>query len=78
MGLDMYLEKSIYVGNHYTTRKVEGSLSITVDDKLLVEGLEDLASVRYRVAYWRKANAIHKWFVDHVQDGVDDCGEYYV
>ena len=27
-----------------------------------------------QVAYWRKANAIHKWFVDHVQDGEDDCG----
>ena len=25
------------------------------------------------VAYWRKANAIHDWFVNHVQDGVDDC-----
>ena len=29
-----------------------------------------------QVAYWRKANAIHKWFVDHVQDGEDDC-EYH-
>jgi hypothetical protein len=28
--------------------------------------------------YWRKANAIHKWFVDNVQDGTDDCGEYRV
>lgn len=26
-----------------------------------------------QVAYWRKANAIHDWFVEHVQDGVDDC-----
>ena len=26
------------------------------------------------VAYWRKANAIHKWFVDNVQNGDDDCG----
>lgn len=26
------------------------------------------------VGYWRKANAIHKWFVDNVQDGLDDCG----
>ena len=26
-----------------------------------------------QVGYWRKANAIHKWFVDHIQDGVDDC-----
>lgn len=25
------------------------------------------------VAYWRKANAVHKWFVDHVQGGEDDC-----
>ena len=27
------------------------------------------------VAYWRKANAIHRWFVDHVQNGVDKCQE---
>lgn len=25
------------------------------------------------VGYWRKANAIHNWFVENVQDGVDDC-----
>lgn len=25
------------------------------------------------VGYWRKANAIHKWFVDNIQDGEDDC-----
>jgi hypothetical protein len=30
------------------------------------------------VAYWRKANHIHKWFVDNVQSGNDDCGKYYV
>lgn len=24
-------------------------------------------------AYWRKANAIHKWFVDNICGGVDDC-----
>ena len=26
-----------------------------------------------QVAYWRKFNALHKWFVNHVQDGVDEC-----
>ena len=26
------------------------------------------------VAYWRKANAIHKWFVDNCQNGEDECG----
>lgn len=30
------------------------------------------------VAYWRKANAIHNWFVQNVQDGEDNCGEYPV
>lgn len=30
------------------------------------------------IAYWRKANAIHKWFVDNVQNGVDDCSLYEV
>ena len=27
------------------------------------------------VAYWRKANAVHKWFVENVQDGEDQNGE---
>jgi hypothetical protein len=30
------------------------------------------------IAYWRKANQIHHWFVYNVQDCVDDCGEYKV
>jgi hypothetical protein len=28
--------------------------------------------------YWRKANAIHNWFVQNVQNGVDDCDIYLV
>ena len=27
---------------------------------------------------WRKANWIHKWFVDNIQNGIDDCGEHDV
>lgn len=34
--------------------------------------------IHEQVGCWRKANAIHKWFVDNVQDGVDDCGYYEV
>lgn len=30
------------------------------------------------IGYWRKANHIHKWFVDCVQDGEDDCEKYEV
>jgi hypothetical protein len=36
------------------------------------------AGVQMTVAYWRKENAIHQWFVDNVQDGEDNCAEYYV
>ncbi len=28
-----------------------------------------------QVGQWRKANAIHRWFVDRVQGGEDDCRE---
>ena len=37
-----------------------------------------LSESTYTVCEWRKANAIHKWFVDHVQGGKDDCGRYPV
>ena len=28
--------------------------------------------------YWRKANQIHRWFVENVQNSVDNCAMYYV
>ena len=34
--------------------------------------------VSVNVAYWRKVNSVHGWFVENVQRGEDDCGEYYV
>lgn len=33
-------------------------------------------SIIEQVGYWRKANHIHNWFVENVQDGQDDC-EYH-
>jgi len=27
------------------------------------------------LGYWRKANAIHAWFVKNVQNGIDECQE---
>jgi hypothetical protein len=30
------------------------------------------------VAYWRKFNALHGWFVEQIQHGVDDCGSYEI
>lgn len=33
---------------------------------------------RYQVGYWRKANAIHQWFVNKCAKGEDDCKPIYV
>lgn len=30
-------------------------------------------SIFEEVGYWRKANHIHNWFVENIQDGIDDC-----
>ena len=29
------------------------------------------------VGYWRKSNQIHNWFVQNVQDGIDDCDYHH-
>jgi hypothetical protein len=34
--------------------------------------------IRVTVGYWRKSNQIHKWFVDHCQDGRDECQYTYI
>ena len=35
-------------------------------------------SIKLPLAYWRKANHIHGWFVKNVQGGNDNCAEYSV
>ena len=34
-------------------------------------------TIMEEVGYWRKANQIHAWFVDKVQDGEDDCDYHH-
>jgi hypothetical protein len=78
MGLDMYLNKKIYVGGHYDHRNAKGSVDITVGDFEIKLDATEVGEISCQVGYWRKANAIHQWFVENVQDGKDDCEEYYV
>lgn len=33
--------------------------------------------IKEQIGYWRKANQIHSWFVNHVQDGEDDCNYHH-
>ena len=36
------------------------------------------ATIFEEVAYWLKANHIHNWFVQNLQDGVDECQYVFV
>jgi hypothetical protein len=78
MGLDMYLSKKAYVKNwdHETDGKF--LVSVTKDGEPTAVKPERVKYVVEEVMYWRKANAIHAWFVKNVQDGVDDCRYAYV
>jgi hypothetical protein len=79
MGLDMYLTKKYYVKN-YDFMKPEDKHIITIlkGGKPTSIPTDKITYIETDAMYWRKANAIHKWFVDNVQDGNDDCGDYYV
>jgi hypothetical protein len=86
MGLDMYLTKSEYFSindglaersNDYREKHQKGMAIAEI------AGLHPYTAwggieVTATVAYWRKANQVHAWFVKNVQNGVDDCGKYYV
>lgn len=73
MGLDMYLTKRTYIGANYKHRKVVATIAITKDGEPVNIDPKKVSSIEEHVGYWRKANHIHKWFVDNVQDGVDEC-----
>jgi hypothetical protein len=55
----------------------EKQLKAAIDAALNTE-LGTISHLTIDVGYWRKANAIHNWFVKTVQDGVDECQEYTV
>lgn len=90
MGLDMYLYAEKYVSGVEWERDENGvpSSKPSAEFSAIVEtaGLElddlraDYPSARlmFQVAYWRKVNAVHKWFVDNCGAGVDECQPYDV
>lgn len=75
MGLDMTLSKKTYIGNRWAEAIKDKEVV-----KIGVDGVKDerVSEIVEHIADWRKANAIHAWFVENVQDGNDNCGEYYV
>ncbi len=75
MGLDMYLSAKRYVSEY---RKSDEALRGELNKLTELTGGLEIQEVSCEAMYWRKANAIHMWFVKNVQDGVDNCGSYYV
>ena len=80
MGLDMYLTKHTYV-EQWNNQPKNKRYSVTVKrgGKIITSvKSERVTYVIEEIAYWRKANAIHRWFVDNCADGVDDCRDIEV
>lgn len=83
MGLDMYLEAEEYLPGWEHTKDTERARLVATleaagfSPDVLAPGSPS-ATINVHVGYWRKANAIHRWFVEHVQGGKDDCDRYYV
>lgn len=81
MGLDMYLKARRYVEKYadYRTKALAPAYTslATLYPELDNDDIYGFEVSRV-VAYWRKANQVHNWFVEECQRGVDDCRETYV
>lgn len=75
MGLDMYLIAKRYISPYDPADAELTELAKAIN---FGDGTMEVREVTFEAMYWRKANAIHWWFVDNIQDGVDNCAEYYV
>lgn len=79
MGLDMYLSKRTYVRNWEHQKPEERhEVVVTKGGQPTKINPNKVTYIIEEAGYWRKANQIHRWFVENVQNGVDNCGEYYV
>lgn len=76
MGLDQYLNAKRFLWDLGDDPDVK----LAIDIGAMFPELKGKRAqeVKSEIFYWRKCNQIHKWFVDNVQDGVDDCGYYPV
>lgn len=80
----MYLYARKYVSrfDYYNGERIERgdytALCETAPADLTKYGDFTGIQIDYPVAYWRKANAIHGWFVKECAGGVDECQPIYV
>lgn len=75
MGLDMFLRgKRICYNDGEKIQQLFPELEGKVDNF----GGPVIRGIEIEAGYWRKANAIHRWFVNNVQDGRDECQSTHV
>lgn len=80
MGLDMYMSKKTYV-KQWSHNQPEDQFTVSVKrgtKKFTAIKPERVSYIVEEIGYWRKFNALHNWFVQKTQDGVDECQESYV
>lgn len=79
MGLDMQAVRRVYMQKRDRNGETGYKVKVTRKGKP-VPGIssDKVYSIELHAMYWRKANHIHAWFVDNVQDGNDDGGTYPV
>ena len=80
MGLDMNLYRKKYVKNWDYMKPSERHTVSVKKGRLIRRDInpDKVVFIVEEVAEWRKANAIHAWFVNNVQDGNDDCQSHWV
>jgi hypothetical protein len=76
MGLDMYLTAKVSTKNW--SFEPENNFNVKVTNNGIPLKLPEITGVTVNVGYWRKANAIHGWFVDNCQNGIDECQKTHV
>jgi len=69
MGLDMYLIRKTYAKNWDHREKRHKITKRNLGKELKHINPEKINYIEEEVGYWRKANAIHSWFVKNIQNG---------
>lgn len=93
MGLDMYLKRYEYISTldydddtkaHKRVKKFKVNIKKELDDgttkdiEYEVDTPTSGIELEIPVAYWRKANAIHRWFLENTGQEEDKCQKIYI
>ena len=86
MGLDMYLKAEAYLGKYVCGFRDPEDHKKAMPEDARAQAIQQIKALSWpkgseaetfkiitTAVYWRKANAIHNWFVNHCADGVDEC-----